>query len=104
METDELYLNPNLNLNMLAQHTGIVQKIISAVLNQHLHKSFNEFVNEYRVEAFKERVLRPDFDQLTIAGIAMECGFNSQATFQRTFKQITGSSPSAFRKMAQAVL
>lgn len=97
MEQDALYLNPELNLNLLAQHTGIAQKTISAVLNQHLHKSFNEFVNGYRVNAFKEKVCLDEIQHLTIAGIAAECGFNSQATFQRTFRQITGLSPSEFK-------
>jgi AraC-like DNA-binding protein len=78
--------------------TGIPQKTISAVLNRHLQKSFNEFVNEYRVNAFKAKVVQPELSHLTIAGIALECGFSSQATFQRTFKEMTGKSPSAFRK------
>lgn len=98
MEEDRLYLNSNLNLNMLAQHTNLTQKIISAVLNQHVHKSFNEFVNEYRVAAFKEKIQLQQMENFTIAGIAYECGFNSQATFQRTFKEATGTSPSEFRK------
>ena len=100
MAEDKLYLNPNLNLNILAQYTGISQKIISAVLNQHLHKSFNEFVNEYRVETFKEKIQQPEMERLTIAGVAFECGFNSQATFQRTFKEFTGMSPSEYRRSA----
>jgi AraC-like DNA-binding protein len=100
MEIDKLYLQPALCVENVAKHTAMSPKIISAVLNRHLHKSFNDFVNEYRIEAFKEKVIRPDFDHLTIAGIALECGFNSQATFQRTFKQVTGRSPSAFRKSA----
>ena len=98
MNDDRLYLNQNLNLAIVAEHTGVAQKIISAVLNQHLNKSFNEFVNEYRIEAFKEKILQPETNNLTIAGIAFECGFNSQATFQRTFKQATGISPSEFQK------
>jgi len=97
MEEDKLYLDPLLNLAILSKQTNIVQKTISAVLNQHLHKSFNEFVNEYRVEAFKEKLQDPEMDHLTIAGLAFDCGFNSQATFQRTFKQFTGLSPSEFR-------
>jgi len=100
MEKDKLYLNPNLNVSLVAQHIGTTPKIISAVLNQHLHKSFNEFVNEYRILTFKEKVKQRDMDHLTIAGIAFECGFNSQATFQRTFKQMTGLSPSEFRNDA----
>lgn len=100
MEQDVLYLNPELSLTMLAQHTSIPQKTISAVLNQHLHKSFNEFVNEYRVNAFKQKLCADDVKHLTIAGIAAECGFNSQATFQRTFRQLTGLSPSEFKTQA----
>jgi AraC-like DNA-binding protein len=98
MEQDELYLNPRLNLSVLAQHTGLGQKTISAVLNQQLHTSFNEFVNQYRVEAFKQKVRQPEMDHFTFLGLAYECGFNSQATFQRSFKQLTGKSPSEFRK------
>lgn len=100
MADDKLFLNPNLNLNILSEHTSIPQKTISFVLNQNLNKSFSEFVNEYRIEAFKEKILQPETDNLTIAGIAVECGFSSQATFQRIFKQSTGISPSEFRKSA----
>jgi len=98
MQEKKLYLNPQLNLSLLAQETGLPQKTISAVLNQHLYKSFNEFVNEYRVEAFKDKIQQTGFENLTIAGLAYECGFNSQATFQRTFKDMTGMPPSEFRK------
>jgi len=100
MTDDKLFLNPNLNLNILSEHTSIPQKTISFILNQNLNKSFSEFVNEYRIEAFKEKILQPETDNLTIAGIAVECGFSSQATFQRIFKQSTGVSPSEFRKSA----
>lgn len=98
MMNDKLFLNPNLNLNLLSEQTSIPQKTISFVLNQNLNKSFSEFVNEYRVEAFKEKILQPETNNLTIAGVALECGFSSQATFQRIFKQSTGISPSEFRK------
>lgn len=98
MEEDRLYLNPELNLDKLARHTGLSPKNISAVLNQHRETSFNHFINQYRVEAFKQRLSQPGGEHLTIVGLAMECGFNSPATFQRTFKQYTGLSPTAFRK------
>lgn len=103
MNEEKLYLNPELNLQILSQHTGLQQKIISAVLNQQISKSFNLFVNEYRVEAFKEKIRQADMENLTMAGIAAECGFNSQATFQRTFKELTGMSPSEFRKSLSTI-
>ncbi len=93
MEQDRLYLEPELNLALLSRHTGLPQKTISLVLNQHMQKSFNEFVNGYRVEAFKQKVREPGQDHLTILGMALDAGFNSQATFQRAFRSNTGMSP-----------
>ncbi len=100
MEQDKLYLNPDLNLDIFSQHTGITSKTISAALNRNLDKTFNEFVNEYRIDAFKERFADTNNAHLTIAGIAAECGFNSQATFQRTFRQFTGLSPTEYKAQA----
>jgi AraC-like DNA-binding protein len=53
-------------------------------------------VNAYRIEEVKERLLAPGHQHLTITGIALGCGFNSQATFQRAFKNSTGVSPKEF--------
>ena len=96
MEQKKLYLDPALNLGTLAKHTGMAPKIISSVLNQHLRKSFNEFINEYRVLELKSRLLELQSKNLTIAGLAYECGFNSLATFQRAFKAVVGVSPTEF--------
>lgn len=96
MEKDKLYLNPALSVAMVADHTSIPAKIISAILNQHLEKSFNEFVNEYRVNAIRRRLLNGETRELTIAGLAYEGGFNSLPTFQRAFKSVTGRTPSQF--------
>lgn len=93
MEKDNLYLEPMLNLSLLAQHTGLPQKTISSVLNRHLQMSFSEYVNGYRVEAFKQKAGEPGQDHLTILGLALDAGFNSQATFQRAFRHYTGMSP-----------
>ena len=93
MEQDRLYLDPELNLALLSRHTGLPQKTISLVLNQHLQKSFNEFVNGYRVEAFKQNIGQLQQDNMTILAMAFDAGFNSQATFQRAFRSYTGMSP-----------
>jgi AraC-like DNA-binding protein len=98
METDLLYLDCNLDLSRLSTHTGIPVKTLSAVLNQHMRVSFNDFVNRYRVDAFVEQYQKPDNDRLTIMGIASGCGFSSQATFQRAFKLVMQMSPKAFKQ------
>ncbi len=96
MEADKLYLEPSLNLQAVSRHIAAPQKTISYILNNHLNKSFNEFVNEYRIEEVKKRLLDKRNEHLTISGIALDCGFNSQATFQRAFKHTTGVSPKEY--------
>jgi AraC-like DNA-binding protein len=103
MEKDRLFLNAELDLTELAKATGMSAKLISATLNQHVNCSFSQFINEYRVAEFKKRILQPDTAELTLAGVAASCGFSSQATFQRIFKQITGVTPTEYKKSAQPV-
>ena len=98
MKVDKLYLDASLQLKDVVKQTSIPQKTISAVLNQHLNSSFNEYVNNFRIEEFKKKLLSDNLENFTITAIAFECGFNSQATFQRVFKANTNQSPSQFRK------
>ena len=96
MQEDKLYLEPSLNVQAVSSHTHIPPKTISFVLNNYEKKSFNEFVNEYLIEEVKRRLAEKANEHLTISGIALDCGFNSQATFQRAFKNIIGVSPKEY--------
>ena len=98
MQEDKLYLDPAFNLDRAAKHTGLPAKTISTVLNQHMDKSFNEWINQYRVQEFKKKVTEGRVEELTLTAIASECGFNSQATFHRIFKQEVGMTPSEYLK------
>jgi AraC-like DNA-binding protein len=96
MDEERLFLDPELSLDKLVEHLGSDQKTISHVLNQHLQQSFNNFVNGYRIQEVKRRLRGQPDEHLTLTGIAFECGFNSQATFQRTFKQFTQMTPRTY--------
>lgn len=96
METDKLYLDPTLTVNKLAEKLNLNPRTISAVLNRELKKGFSEFVNEYRITEVKIKMLQPENKHITIAGIAFESGFNSVATFQRTFKNTESITPKQY--------
>jgi len=103
MQQEQLYLDATLNLNALAKHLDIPAKHISHTLNQHVGKNLNDFVNEFRVEEVKQKLVDPQFAHLTILGIAFEAGFNSKASFQRIFKKVVQCSPTEYKKQhAQA--
>lgn len=93
VETEQLYLNEELTIADLAKKLGYSSKTISHNINNGLQKSFSLFINEYRVNLFKEKKASGKYDQLSIMGLAYDCGFNSKSTFNRIFKEITGSSP-----------
>jgi adenylate cyclase len=92
------YLKPELSLRSLAQELDIHPNQLSWLLNQHIGKNFNEFINHSRVELFKSISKDPKNGHLTIEGLAYECGFNSKTVFNTYFKQETGLTPSQFLK------
>jgi AraC-like DNA-binding protein len=96
MEEDRIFLDASLSLSKLSTHVGVPAKTISTVIHQKFGKSFNEFVNQYRINEFKECLLKGENKKYTLTALAYECGFNSQPTFQRAFKSIVGCTPSEF--------
>lgn len=96
MKSKSLYLNPTLSLADFSKEIKLNPKIVSQQINAGLGKSFNDFVNEYRVEEVKRRLNSSDIEKITILGIAFESGFNSKTTFNRIFKDFTGKAPRDF--------
>ena len=96
MQEEKLYLQPELNLSDIVNRLKTNISILSGVVNSAFGKNFNDFVNEYRVNEFKERIYLPENKNITLLGIAFDCGFNSKATFNRAFKKFTGKSPKDF--------
>ncbi|WP_224490917.1 helix-turn-helix domain-containing protein [Robertkochia flava] len=98
MENEKSYLDPELDLPTLSQKVNATQKQVSNAINQSFEKNFYEFVNGYRVEAFKKRMREPGWESLTLLGHAYECGFKSKSTFNHVFKKMTGKTPSEYTR------
>lgn len=96
MVAEKLYLNPTLTLIQMATALKLTPKVISRHINTGFNKSFNDYVNGYRIEEVKRRLKSSDLEKLTILGIAYDSGFNSKTTFNRIFKEFTGMAPSEF--------
>jgi AraC-like DNA-binding protein len=97
MEQERLFLDPALKVDVLAIKLKISEKLVSHLLNQHIGKNFNDFVNGYRIAEASKKLIDPTQRQFTIAAVAFDCGFNSLATFQRCFKQFTGITPTQYQ-------
>ncbi|MEM0997695.1 MAG: helix-turn-helix domain-containing protein [Bacteroidota bacterium] len=98
MEAERPWLNPKLSLAELATAADMRLHDLSRVINLGFGMNFNDLVNSYRVEAFKERVLQPEYQQHTFLAIALMVGFNSKTAFNRAFKKHAGMTPRDFLK------
>ena len=100
VQEDQLYLEPALRLNELADRLGESTHAISEVLNHVGGQSFFDFINGYRVEHLKSLLVQPEKKQFTILALGLESGFNSKASLNRIFKSVTGLTPLQFQKQA----
>lgn len=98
IRSKEVYLNNDLRIQDLSTSLKIPVHIISNIINNELNQNFYDFINAYRIEEVKKRLHNPEYNNLTIIGIAFDCGFNSKATFNRLFKNHTGLTPSQYKK------
>ncbi len=93
---EKLFLNAELTLSDLSEKIETHNSLTSNIINSVFNKNFNDFVNEFRVKIFLEKVNNPKLQHLTLLAIAFDCGFNSKSTFNRAVKKVTGKSPSDF--------
>jgi len=98
MLEEQPFLNPDLSLASLAGELAISTKALSLVINETQAKSYNDYVNHYRIEYLKQQFLNPESKSISLLELAFDAGFNSKATFNRVFKQMTGLTPSEYRK------
>ena len=95
---EAIFMDASLSLRKLAQALDLHPNKLSWLLNEHLDKNYNEYVNAYRLETFKEKALDPKNHHLTLLGLAYESGFNSKTVFNSFFKKMEGQTPRAWVK------
>jgi len=102
-EEKKPFLQHGYSLRQLSDETHIPLHHLSAFINKHYKMNFNDFINEYRVDYCKEKLLNGECKQKKLEAIAGESGFNNRNTFTSAFKRVTGMNPSDFlRNMKRA--
>jgi AraC-like DNA-binding protein len=99
MSQEKLHLDPSLSLHKLARHVAISPNYISQTLNETMETNFFDFVNKWRIETAKPKIIA---NEDTVLNIAFEVGFNARSSFYKVFKKETGKTPTEFRKSYNA--
>ena len=97
MKEKRYYLDNTLTLQKLAQHLGTNRQYLSNHINQELHTTFYDYINDFRLEDAKAMLDSQNTEnQHSLEDISVMAGFNSYATFLRSFKKKYGQTPSQY--------
>lgn len=96
MKTEKPFLNAEFTVKDLSEGVKANARYVSQVINEYTRKNFYDFVNFYRIEFAKKLISQKP--QSKILEILWDSGFNSKASFNTAFKEITGKTPSEYKK------
>ena len=96
------YMEENFNnefsLEDIAKHIGFSVTYFSQLFKAHMGQPFVQYRNEFRVSKAKELLIT---SQESITNIAFDTGFSDSTYFIRVFKEITGMTPSEYKKRGE---
>lgn len=96
MQEKLLFLRADISLERLSAETGIPKYKLSQYFNQHLGKTFYQYIAEHRIQ-YAVKNMDANKADYTIEALAFACGFNSVTTFNKYFKEFVGCSPREYR-------
>lgn len=93
---EKQFKNPDFNLDSALNDFGIKSVDFRTYLKTKKGISVVEFINGYRIEAFKALLTEVDLNKYSLMGLANQVGYTSKATFYRNFKAQVGITPKEF--------
>jgi AraC-like DNA-binding protein len=102
LNAEKLYLNPELTIVDLAERIGEHPRLVSTSINRSCGENFNRFINKYRVEEARLRLLNSDVAHLNMEGIGIDAGFNSNSSFYTAFKKELNMTPLQYLKNSKS--
>lgn len=95
-EEEKPYQKADFNIRKLAESLDSNSTYVSRALNKIGNKKFNQLVNDYRINQVKAEIANNLHQKFTLEHIYTSAGFSQQSTFNRIFKENTGSTPSEY--------
>jgi AraC-like DNA-binding protein len=96
MVSHEPFLNPDLSIMELSRVTSIPQRSLSSIINRHHGVNFFDYINEYRFKKAADLLISKPNNR-NILDIMIESGFSSKSTFNRSFKKLSGMTPTQYQ-------
>ena len=90
------HLEQDIKLADIAKQLGMSQYYFCHLFRQSMGVSPYKYVIQQRIEQAKKLLRQPQ--RMSIAEIALECGFTNQSSLNRHFRNLTGTTPNAYRR------
>lgn len=98
MEQERLYRRPGLTLQALSEKAGLPEYRLRRLIHEQLgFANFNAYLHAWRIREACEQLRDPAQRRTPILTIALSVGYQSVNTFNRGFRDVTGTAPSAWR-------
>ncbi|MEO9484209.1 MAG: AraC family transcriptional regulator [Ekhidna sp.] len=98
MHEEKPYKDAELTLTTLSEQLEIKAYLLTKTLNEILHRSFTDYINEYRVKEIEQLIKDPVNNKYTLLSLAYDAGFNSKSSFNRAVKKHLGIAPSELKR------
>lgn len=103
MENSTEFCSSDFSLARLATLVGSNSKYVSLVINDTFHKTFKNYVNDYRIRLACLRMADTGtYGSYTLNAIAESVGFKSYTTFVELFRKVVGITPSMYKDKLKA--
>ena len=98
---DENFGLATLSNSNIAQHCGISEVYLRKLFTEKLGASVKQYIKEKRVERAKMLLLETAYSVTEISSL---CGYSCIYHFCRSFKQVTGHTPTEYKNMHKTTL
>lgn len=92
------FLDSETNMSTVAVHVKIPQHHLSYYFNTILEVKFTDWRNQLKIEYATTLIDQGTHKSITLEALSIQCGYLSQSTFIRAFKNAKGMTPSEYMK------
>jgi AraC-like DNA-binding protein len=94
-----VYREDGLTVGRLAERVGVPEHRLRRIINQGLgYRNFSSFLNERRIGEARAWLENPENGLTPVSGLAYDLGYASLGPFNRAFKEVTGQTPTEYRR------
>ena len=85
------------SLTTVAERLSYSYSYLSRIFKKMMRMSYKEYINQYRIN--RAIYMLSNSKNMQIQEIASKCGYDSLCSFNRNFKELTGTTPSKMMRM-----